>query len=271
MATAKKITKVETPIDHRETFVSLRKNFADSELSVEEKLRTLYDLQAADSEIDKIMQLRGELPAEVAEIEGAIADLKAQQAEIAAEADAFTVKIAEDKQNIVDCENAIAKYQKQLETITNSREYDSLNKEIEDQELQRQIAEKYINEARMQISLRKDHIEEIKSHLAVLAEDLAAKKAELDSIVDSTAKEEAVLVAKRQECAARIDERTMSAYERIRNSVRNRLAVVSVYNNACGGCFNSITPQRLLEIASNKKLIICEHCGRILINPDFEK
>ena len=271
MATTKKIKKVETPIDQRETFVSLQKSFADSDLSVEEKLKTLYALQEADSEIDRIFQLRGELPSEVEALEAEIADLKGELAAVNAVIDEFTRSIGENKQDILDCENAIEKYQKQLETISNSREYDSLNKEIENQDLLRQIAEKNINDIKFEISAHKAEIDDIRDHITIRTEDLKAKKEELARIVESTAKEEEVLQARRNACAEKIDARTMSAYNRIRASVHNHLAVVSVYNgNACGGCFNTITPQRLVEIASNKKLIICEHCGRILINPDFE-
>ena len=274
MATTKKpaaAKKVEAPIDQRETFVSLQKSFADSEIPVEEKLRTLYELQAADSEIDKIVQLRGELPAEVAALEEEIATLKERSAAIAAVVDQFNRNIADAKLSIAEHESIIEKYQRQLETIQNSREYDSLNKEIENQDLLRQIDEKTIADTRMEIADKKAALEEIKDRLTVRGEDLAAKKQELDTIVESTAKEEAVLQARREECAAKIDARTMSAYERIRASVRNHLAVVSIYNgDSCGGCFNTITPQRRVEIASNRRLIICEHCGRIIITPDFE-
>ena len=270
MAT-KKIKKVETPIDQRETFVSLQKNFADSEISVEEKLKTLYALQEADSAIDKIVQLRGELPSEVEALEGEVADLKARLAQGAAVIDAYNQTIAENKQNIVDCDLQIEKYQKQLDDISNSREYDSINKEIENQALLRQIAQKTINDTRAAIMERKEEQESLKDYISVRSEDLKAKKEELATIVESTSKEEEALKAKRDECAAKIDPRTMSAYDRIRASVHNHLAVVSVYNgDSCGGCFNTITPQRLVEIASNKKLIICEHCGRIIVNPDFE-
>lgn len=270
MAT-KKIKKVETPIDQRETFVSLQKNFADSEISVEEKLKTLYALQEADSAIDKIVQLRGELPSEVEALEGEVADLKARLAQGAAVIDAYNQTIAENKQNIIDCDLQIEKYQKQLDDISNSREYDSINKEIENQGLLRQIAQKTINDTRTAIMERKEEQESLKDYISVRSEDLKAKKEELATIVESTSKEEEALKAKREECAAKIDPRTMSAYDRIRASVHNHLAVVSVYNgDSCGGCFNTITPQRLVEIASNKKLIICEHCGRIIVNPDFE-
>ena len=270
MAT-KKIKKVETPIDQRETFVSLQKNFADSEISVEEKLKTLYALQEADSAIDKIVQLRGELPSEVEALENEIADLKARMSQGNAVIDAYNDTITENKQNIVECDLQIEKYQKQLDDISNSREYDSINKEIENQGLLRQIAQKTINDTRTAIMEKKEDLENLKDYIAVRSEDLKAKKEELATIVESTSKEEKKLLEKRSECAAKIDPRTMSAYDRIRASVHNHLAVVSVYNgDSCGGCFNTITPQRLVDIASNKKLIICEHCGRIIVNPDFE-
>ena len=270
MAT-KKIKKVETPIDQRETFVSLQKNFADSEISVEEKLKTLYALQEADSAIDKIVQLRGELPSEVETLENELADLKARMAQNNAVIDAYNQTISDNKQNIIDCDLQIEKYQKQLEEISNSREFDSINKEIENQGLLRQIAQKTINDTKVAIADKKEDIERLKEIIAVRNDDLKAKKEELATIVESTSKDEERLLAVREECAAKIDPRTMSAYDRIRGSVHNHLAVVSVYNgDSCGGCFNTITPQRLVEIASNKKLIICEHCGRILINPDFE-
>ncbi len=268
---AKKIKKVETPIDQKETFVSLQKNFADSELSVKEKLKTLYALQLADSAIDKIMQLRGELPSEVEALENEIADLKAKSVEIAAVIDQFTKSINDNKQNIVDSDAQLAKYKTQIDNITNSREYDSINKEIENQGLLRQIAEKNINDIKTEIANRKAELEDIKDQLSVRNDDLKAKKQELATIVESTAEEEKKLQAQRKSCASKIDERTLSAYDRIRSSVHNHLAVVTVYNgDSCGGCFNTITPQRLIEIASDDKLIICEHCGRIIVNPDFE-
>lgn len=270
MAT-KKIKKVETPIDQRETFVSLQKSFADSELSVEDKLKTLYALQQADSDIDKILQLRGELPSEVEALENETTDLKAKQAQDTAVIEAYTQTIADNKQNIVECDAQIEKYQKQLNEIANSREYDSINKEIENQGLLRQIAQKTIIDTKQAIAEKKEDIDSLKSYLAVRNDDLKAKKEELANIVESTAKEEKKLRDVRDNCAKKIDARTMSAYERIRGSVRNHLAVVTVYNgDSCGGCFNVITPQRLVDIASSKKLIICEHCGRIIVNPDIE-
>lgn len=270
MAT-KKIKKIETPIDERETFVSLQKNFADSDISVEEKLKTLYALQEADSAIDKILQLRGELPSEVEALESETAELKARQVRDAAVIDAYNHTIAENKQSIIECDAQIEKYQEQLGGITNSREYDSINKEIENQGLLRQIAQKTILDTKQAIAEKKAGIESLKESMAVRLDDLKAKKEELANIVEATSAEEKKLQAVRDECAQKIDARTMSAYNRIRASVHNHLAVVSVYNgDSCGGCFNEITPQRLVEIASNRKLIICEHCGRIIVNPDFE-
>ena len=268
---AKKTKKFDTPIDQRETFVSIQKSFADSDLSVSEKLQTLYALQQADTAIDKILQLRGELPMEVEQLETEIADLKAKATRLAEMVEEFNAFINANKINMAECDDQIAKYKAQIENVSNSREYDSLNKEIENQGLLRQIAEKHIGEAKERIFDKKNELEVVKEKINVRTEDLKAKQEELANIVESTSKEEELLRANRENCAAKIDDRTMSAYDHIRHSCNNRLAVVSVFNgDSCGGCFNTIAPQRLIDIASNKKMIICEYCGRILVNPDFE-
>ena len=268
---AKKTKKIETPIDQRETFVSIQKSFADSDLSVSDKLSTLYALQQADTAIDKILQLRGELPVEVENLENEIADLKAKAARIAETIDEYNRFITENKHNITECDDQIEKYKSQLENIANSREYDSLNKEIENQGLVRKIAEKNIYETKERILEKKTELETVKEKTAVKNDDLKAKKEELSTIVEATSKEEERLRANREACASKIDARTISAYDHIRKSSNNHLAVVSVFNNdACGGCFNTIAPQKLIDIASNRKMIICEYCGRILVNPDFE-
>jgi len=268
---AKKTKKIETPIDQRETFVSIQKNFADSDLSVSEKLQTLYALQQADSAIDKILQLRGELPMEVEQLENEIADLKTKSVRLTEMIEEFNAFITANKLNITECDDQIGKYRTQLENVANSREYDSLNKEIENQSLLRQIAEKHIGEAKERILEKKNELELVKEKIEVRNEDLKAKNEELATIVESTSKEEEQLRANRDACAAKIDERTMSAYDHIRQSCNNHLAVVSVFNgDSCGGCFNTIAPQRLIDIASNRKMIVCEYCGRILVNPDFE-
>lgn len=268
---AKKTKKIETPIDQRETFVSIQKNFADSDLSVEEKLKTLYALQQVDTKIDRILQLRGELPLEVENLENEIADLKAKVAGVTARIEESNKNIADYKNQIVEYDALIEKYKSQVEHVSNSREFDSLSKEIENQGLLRQIAEKNIYETKEGIASMKMDVDVIKEKLSVKNDDLKAKKQELSTIIESTAKEEERLCEEREASVSKIDARTLSAYDRIRNSCNNHLAVVSVFNgNACGGCFSTIAPQRLIDIASNKKMIICEYCGRILVNPDFE-
>ncbi len=271
MATTKKIKALETPIDQMETFVSISKNFADSDLSVGEKLKTLYTLQRIDSRIDKIVQLRGELPLEVEALENELAGREAKAESIQAQIEECTRKIAEYKNQITDDEALLVKYKAQVDEVANSREFASLSKEIENLDLLKQIAEKNIVEAKETIAAKKIEAEEVKEKIAVRKDDLEEKRKELAEIIASTAKDEEKLQADRAVAAAKIDARTMSAYEHIRNSNSNHLAVVTVYNgNACGGCFNMITPQRLVNIAANNKLIVCEYCGRILVNPEFE-
>ena len=277
MATTKKTTKVVTPIDERETFVSLRKNFAESEQAAQEKLKMLYELQATDMEIDKLVQLRGELPEEVAELEGELDNQKARYARTEQMIVGYNQSIEENKQQIDELVQETEKYRSQLGNITNSREFDSINKEIENQELLKAIAEKNINEARAAIEDCKADLDRINDAITIRESDLEAKKNELAGIVESTAKEEKTLEERRRTFTSKLDERTISAYERIRNSTHNHLAVVTLfpknedgtYGNACGGCFHTITPQRLIDIASGKKLVICEHCGRIIVNPDI--
>ncbi|MCR5560282.1 MAG: hypothetical protein K6F58_00460 [Bacteroidales bacterium] len=272
MATTKKnVGKMETPIDQRETFVSLQKNFADSSLGVEEKLGVLYNLQKADNEIEKIVQLRGELPVEVQALEEELVRLRAKVERLGEAIAEKNVIIEAAKANAVQHEADIAKYSRQLEDISNSREYDSISKELENTNLLRQIDQKNITEAKEKIEEYKQGIEELNDRITIREQDLAAKNEELGRIVEGTAGEEEKLRERREGFASKLDERTMSAYERIRASVRNHLAVVPVYNgNACGGCFNTITPQRLVDIASGGKLVICEHCGRIIVGGKAE-
>lgn len=268
---ATKIKKVETPIDERETFVSLQKSFADSEANIQEKLKVLYELQEADNEIEKIVQLRGELPMEVAALEEEIGTMNAKVTHTNALIEEYLHSIELNKESIVEYDNQIARYKEQLENIANSREFDSINKEIENQDLLRQIAVKNIGETRQAIEEKKVFIEGLTRMVEIRMEDLDAKKEELANIIESTSSEEAKLLARREQLSAAVDARTMSAYDRIRTSVNNHLAVVPVFNgDSCGGCFNTITPQRLIDIATGKKLVICEHCGRIIVNPDAE-
>lgn len=277
MATTKKTTKVQTLVDERETFVSLQKIFAENEQSAQEKLKTLYELQAVDNDIDKLVQLRGELPEEVASLEEEVESLKAKRVRMEQLIDGYNQNIASSKKEIEEFDSEIEKYRSQLENISNSREYDSINKELENQDLLRAIAEKNINEAREAIDDKKVDLDRISDRITIREGDLESKKQELSSIVESTAKEEAALSKRRETYTAKLDERTLSAYERIRKSTHNHLAVVTLFpknddgtcGDACGGCFHTITPQRLIDIASGKKLVICEHCGRIIVNPDI--
>ena len=277
MATTKKTSKVATPMDERETFVSLQKNFAESEQSTQEKLKVLYELQEADIAIDELVHLRGELPAEVAALEEELANLHAKSDRIGELINGYNQNIDAANKQIVELDAEIEKYRTQLENISNSREFDSINKELENQGLLRAIAEKNIKESREAIEDRKIDRERITDRILIREEDLKAKEEELATIVESTAKEEKALMAKREACAAKIDERTLSAYERIRANAHNHLAVVTLfpknedgtYGDACGGCFHTITPQRIIDIASGRKLVICEHCGRIIVNPDI--
>lgn len=277
MASIKKKVNVPTPIDERETFVSLRKNFAENEQLVQEKLKTLYELQDTDIEIDKLLQLRGELPEEVSALESEVESLKTKKARMEEMIDGYNQGIENDKKHIDELDKEIEEYRKKLENISNSREYDSVNKELENQGLLRAISEKNIREAREAIDSRRQDIERIDDRISIREADLEAKRSELSTITEATAPQEKELVARREAFISKLDERTISAYERIRKSTHNHLAVVSLfpknddgtYGDACGGCFHTITPQRLIDIASGKKLVICEHCGRIIVNPEI--
>ena len=277
MASIKKKVNVPTPIDERETFVSLRKNFAENEQLAQEKLKTLYELQNTDIEIDKLLQLRGELPEEVSALESEVESLKTKKARMEEMIDGYNQGIENDKKHIDELDKEIEEYRKKLENISNSREYDSVNKELENQGLLRAISEKNIREAREAIDSRRQDIERIDDRISIREADLEAKRSELSTITEATAPQEKELVARREAFISKLDERTISAYERIRKSTHNHLAVVSLfpknedgtYGDACGGCFHTITPQRLIDLASGKKLVICEHCGRIIVNPEI--
>ena len=270
MATSKKTTKIQTPVDERETFLSLGKSFAETEQDTQEKLKTLYELQAADNDIEQLVQLRGELPAEVSALEEELAGYKAKYAHVEEIIGGYKQTVVKAKEQIVELDAETEKYRKQLENISNSREYDSINKELENTALLRAIAEKNIKEAYEAIDQRKGDLENLSDKMLIREEDLNAKKEELAVIVESTAVQEEELMKKRNACAAKIDERTISAYDRIRASVHNHLAVVTIVNeDSCGGCFSTITPQRIIDINSGKKLVICEHCGRIIVSPEL--
>ena len=236
------------------------------ELTVEEKLQNLYELQRIDTEIDKIKTLRGELPLEVQDLEDEIAGLETRIENLKVELGELDKTSSTRKMDIKKAEEAIKKYSEQLDNVRNNREYDALSKEIEFQKLEIELQEKRIREAQKAKAEKEALMEESKKRYADKVSDLEAKKGELNDIINETHKDEESLQSKSEELAATIDERLLTAYRRIRSNARNGLAVVTVDRDACGGCFNKIPPQRQLDIRSRKKIIVCEYCGRILID-----
>ncbi|HJA15784.1 MAG TPA: hypothetical protein H9796_12030 [Candidatus Butyricimonas faecavium] len=236
------------------------------ELTVEEKLQNLYELQRIDTEIDKIKTLRGELPLEVQDLEDEIAGLETRIENLKVELGELDKTSSTRKMEIKKAEEAIKKYSEQLDNVRNNREYDALSKEIEFQKLEIELQEKKIREAQKAKAEKEALMEESKKRYEDKVSDLEAKKGELNDIINETHKDEESLQTKSEELAATIDERLLTAYRRIRSNARNGLAVVTVDRDACGGCFNKIPPQRQLDIRSRKKIIVCEYCGRILID-----
>ena len=237
--------------------------------TVEEKLIALYKLQSIDTQIDKIKILRGELPLEVQDLEDEIAGLQTRVSNINEEITNFDNSIKDREAMIIDSKALIKKYEEQLKNIRNNREFDSLNKEIEFQNLEIQLAEKRIKEAKASIVSKTDIILGAKTRLEDRTADLNTKKSELESIIAETQKDEEKLGKDSARAEKVIDERLLNAYKRLRGNVRNGLAVVPVNRDACGGCFNSVPPQRQMDIAARKKVIVCEHCGRILVDKDI--
>jgi uncharacterized protein len=234
--------------------------------TVEEKLIALYKLQSIDTEIDKIKILRGELPLEVQDLEDEIAGLQTRVTNINEEIASFDTSIKEKESIMKDSKGLIKKYDEQLKNIRNNREFDSLNKEIEFQNLEIELAEKRIKEAKSSIVGKMDVISSAKTRLDDRTNDLKAKNDELEGIISETKKDEEKLSKESVTAEKVIDERLLNAYKRLRGSVRNGLAVVPVLRAACGGCFNTVPPQRQMDIAARKKVIVCEHCGRVLVD-----
>lgn len=235
------------------------------EVSVAEKLDALYELQKIDSEIDRIRIVRGELPLEVQDLEDELEGLETRLKKLQDEIKEMDVEAADRKNAMKDAEAAIAKYKEQQNNVRNNREFESLDKEIEFQTLEIKLHEKRIKEAKFTITNKKEILEEAKTKFDLRKGDLAAKKAELDEIVSETQKEEDALISKSEKAKSLIDERLVTAYSRLRQNAKNGLAVVPVDRDSCGGCFNKIPPQRQLDIQSKRKVIVCEHCGRILV------
>lgn len=240
-----------------------------AELSVEEKLRALFRLQKVNSDIDKIRTLRGELPLEVQDLEDETAGLQTRIDKLQEEIKAFEGSVTGKKNEIVNAQSLIKKYEEQQNNVRNNREFDSLSKEVEFQKLEIELCEKRIREFSVQIKEKKDLVDESKKTLEERTGDLNDKKSELDEIITETQKDEEELLNDRQQIEHMIEERLLTAYKKIRKNARNGLAVVSVERDACGGCFNQIPPQRQLDIRSRKKIIVCEYCGRILVDEEI--
>ena len=236
------------------------------ELSVEDKLRAIYDLQLIDSRIDEIRNVRGELPLEVEDLEDEVAGLSTRSEKLKSELEVIEEQIKVKKNAIDEHKEAIKKYTKQQESVRNNREYNSLTKEVEFQELEIQLAEKQIKEMKASIEHKKEVIANSKEKLEAKSAHLKHKKSELDAIMAETQKEEEFLSEKSEEYQGQIEERLLTAYKRIRGSVRNGLAVVSIERGASAGSFFTIPPQTQVEIASRKKIITDEHSGRILVD-----
>jgi predicted nucleic acid-binding Zn-ribbon protein len=241
----------------------------DTEIPVEDRLRALYSLQLVDSEIDKIKTLRGELPLEVQDLEDDIAGLETRLGNLRDEVMALEKSVQKKHNEISDSESLIKKYEEQQKNVRNNREFDSLSKEIEYQNLEIELYNKKIKEFNIQIEEKKVVIGESEATLSERKSDLETKKSELDEIISDTQKEEEGLYKKLDKVQGIIEERLLTAYKRIRSNARNGLAVVPVQRDACGGCFNQIPPQRQLDIKSRKKIIVCEYCGRILVDDEI--
>lgn len=235
-------------------------------LSIEDKLKGLYNLQKIDTKLDRLRSVRGELPMEVADLEDEIVGLQTRLQNIAQESEDFENEIKGLKEKIKNSESMIKKYNEQLNNVKNNREFDALNKEIEIQGLEIMAAEKKINEHKKSIELKKELLDEVTAKLDGRKLDLNNKKEELDSITVETQKEEEHILGEREKAEKNIDEKLLIAYDRIRANVINGIAIAPVVRGACGGCFAKIPPQLQSDIRQRKRIVICEHCGRVNID-----
>lgn len=248
--------------------MATEKQSAEKEVTVEEKLSRLYQLQTMVTEIDKIKTLRGELPLEVQDLEDEIAGLETRLQNYQSEIKYFETSVVEQKNKIADSTGLIEKYKSQLDNVRNNREFDNLSKEIEFQGLEIEFSEKKIREFSAAAVAKREEIAQITETLDGRKADLAQKQGELEEIVSET-KQEEKLREKAKKLEASIEPRLLSAFKRIRKGARNGLAVVYIQRDACGGCFNKIPPQKQMDIKLRKKIIVCEYCGRIMIDPEL--
>jgi hypothetical protein len=241
----------------------------ETEISIEKKLIALYTLQQNDSKIDRIKIVRGELPLEVEDLEDEVAGLETRIDNYIQEIELLEKQISDKYMAIKDSQGLIKRYEEQQNNVRNNREYDALTKEVEFQNLEIQLAEKRIREFSAQLTMSKEEIENAQHELSDRRNDMEAKRSELTDIVAETELEEKELNNKSEQQQRMIEERLLIAYKRIRKNARNGLAVVPVERDACGGCFSYIPPQRQLDIKLHKKIIVCEFCGRILVDKEL--
>ena len=268
MATKK--TKA-TPAVGGETFTSLQISTKNADaMEMERKLNLLYKLQQTDSKIDSIHMLRGELPLEVQDLEDEVAGLKTKQASIQKEIKEIEQFISDKKHEMEECRATIKKYEQQRNNVRNNREFESISKEIEFQELESQLAEKRANEGTKNLVTKKEELALVGEELKGRQADLEARQEELENIDKETQKEVESLEAESKTYQEQIDPRMLAAYQKVRGNVRNKMAVVTVVRGACGGCFNKIPPQRQLDIDESRKIVVCEYCGRILVSSKFQ-
>ena len=240
-----------------------------TDLSVEEKLKTLYQLQTTLSAIDEKRALRGELPLEVQDLEDEIEGLNIRMAKIEHEIGEFQDAVAQKKDEIEQAQESVERYKRQLDEVKNNREYDTLTKEIEFQSLEIELCNKKIREALAKVDDKKRELENTRNLVEDRQTALDEKKNELDEIMQETRDEEEKLKESAKELETKIEPRLLSSFKRIRKNARNGLGIVYVQRDACGGCFNKIPPQRQLDIKMHKKIIVCEYCGRIMIDPEL--
>ena len=239
------------------------------EMSVEDKLKTLFRLQEVLSGIDEKLALRGELPLEVEDLEDEVAGLATRIEKITRDIDELNQAVVQKGEEIKLAKESVERYKDQLNSVRNNREYDVLTKEIEYQELEIQLCEKKIKEAQVKINERVQDRNRAQHNKDDRMKDLESKRSELDEIMEETRAEEEQLREKAEDLEMRIEPRLLQSFKRIRKNVRNGLGIVYVQRDACGGCFNKIPPQRQLDIKMHKKVIVCEYCGRILIDPEL--
>jgi predicted nucleic acid-binding Zn-ribbon protein len=239
------------------------------EYSVEEKLSALLNLQKVESKLDAIAILKGELPIEVRDLEDEVQGLHARETRIEEEINGINEFIEQKKQTIVQSQELIKKYEKQSDNVKNNREFEAINKELEMQTLEVKLAERHIKDANEEISDKARALDIVKKNIANKDANLKVKKSELDKIIAETEKEEKEFSALSEKARASVDPRLLTSFDRIRKNFRNGLAVVPVVRDACGGCFNAIPPQRQSEIRQHKKIIVCENCGRVLVEEEM--